>query len=792
MGLYDGLTSAEAEAKKAAGKINTPPPSAGKSKKQIFLTNICTYFNLIFFLIAIALLCVGAFNHLMFLPVILANIAIGIIQELRAKATLDKLHLINEQKIGVRRDGKDTYVPSSELVEGDLVFLSAGNQIPADAQILAGDVTVNESLITGESDEIRKTVGDELFSGSYVISGKCAVTLTKVGAESFAGNLTGSARKMKKRQPVGMMRSLKFLINIIGVTMIPIGALLVWRHYGVLGLSPKDTVTTTAAALLGMIPDGLFLLVSIALTLGVIRLSKKQVLVRQLSCIEALARVDVFCVDKTGTITEDKMNLEEVIPLGAGADESACRALLCDYVGAVDSDNNTVAALKEALGSGSFRAVRDTLPFSSVVKFGGVSFADGQNVVLGAPEVLIGAQYAPILAQASELASRGLRVLALGVCQCDLVKGQIPAGTVPLALVTLSNRIRPGAAETFSYFASQGVTIRVISGDNPATVSAVAKEAGIENADAYVDARTLDTPEKLAEAAEKYTVFGRVKPDQKRDLLRAMKAAGHTVAMTGDGVNDVLALKEADCSVAMASGSDVAQRVSDLVLLDSDFGAMPNVVLEGRRVINNIERSASLFLVKNIFSFLLAIITIIAAFEYPLTPAQLTLFNMLFIGFPSFVLALEPNKSRVTGKFLRNVLYRAAPAALSDLLLVLGAVLFSFAFPEIAPEISTIAVILMGTVGLQLLIRLCRPFNWLRYTLLSLIVVGFLLGLIFLPGLFSISPLSFGGALVLGVFMLLSVPVVTVLTKAEDKIADFVTKKWEAIRKKAQEGELFG
>lgn len=790
MNPLDGLTPAEVRQRTEAGKINTAPPSAGKTKKQIVFSHLFTYFNLIFFIIAAALLAVGAFNHLLFLPVILANIAIGIIQELRAKATLDKLCLVNQQKITVRRDGKNVVLPSQELVQDDVILLAAGMQIPADAEVLQGEIAANESLLTGESDEIRKIQGDQLLSGSYVISGRCAARLTRVGADSYAGRVTDHARTLKKPQPVGMMRSLSLLVKIIGFTLIPIGALLFWRHWSSLGVSLSDNVTSVAAALLGMIPDGLFLLVSIALALSVIRLSRKRVLIRQLGCIEALARVDVFCVDKTGTITEDLMRVEEIMPVGTDDDLEACSALLSDFTGAMTGDNNTIAALKSYFERPTCRPAKKVVPFSSSVKYSGVTFQDGESYVLGAPEVLLDHRYAAILQEATLLSNKGLRVLLLGRAAEEPEQGHVPGGVSPLSLVTLSNRVRPCAADTFRYFASQGVSIRVISGDNPATVSAVAAEAGIENADLCVDARLLDTPEKLREAAENYTVFGRVTPEQKRDLLRAIKAAGHTVAMTGDGVNDVLALKEADCSVAMASGSDVAQRVSDLVLLDSDFSAMPSVVAEGRRVINNIERSAALFLVKNIFSFLLAIITIIAAFEYPLTPAQLSLFNTLLIGFPSFVLALEPNNARVTGRFLRNVLYRAAPAALTDLFLVICVVLFSAAFPVLGAETSTISVILMGSVGIQLLLRICRPFNWLRITLLSLCVVGFLSGLFFLPSLFSIMPLSFGGILVLMVLLLLSIPAFTLLSRAEELLSGWILKTWETVKRKAKNGEL--
>ena len=800
-----GLTSAEAEQRVQSGLGNVSVASPGKSVKAIVLSNIFTYFNLIFLIIAAALIAVGSFNHLMFLPIIVCNTLISMIQELRSKKTLDKLSLLGSRPSEVIRDGEERSVSAEALVRDDIILLSAGDQIPADAVLADGEVNVNESLVTGESDEIRKSVGDTLLSGSFIVSGTCRARLCAVGADAFAARLTLAAKKSGKAGPGGMMRTLSRLIAVIGVVLVPMGALLFWRHYVTLELGLPTAVEKTAAALLGLIPEGLYLLVSVALAVSVIRLAKSRTLVRDLRSIENLARVDVLCVDKTGTITENEMQLDRILPVGHGSsgsgevtadDVERASSLLRDFAAAFDGGNQTMNAVKCYFGDEPTELVPDSiLPFSSAYKYSAASFTSSAGeitVLLGAPDLLLRGREKTIGDQASALASEGCRVLLLAVSGQDI--DSLPTDTatpiksvIPVALITFVNPIRADAPDTFGYFTEQGVTIKVISGDSPVTASAAAASAGIPNADLFVDCSAFPEPEQLAAEVENYTVFGRVTPEQKKIMVRALKANGHTVAMTGDGVNDVLALKEADCSVAMASGSDIASKVSQLVLLDSQFSSLPAVVAEGRRVINNIQRSAALFLVKNIFSFFLAWITILSASAYPLTPAQLTLINALTIGAPSFLLSLAPNRDLIKGRFLSNVLYRAAPAAFTDLFLILGVMLFGIGFPVLTgEEISTVCALLMGLVGFIMLARVCTPFTKWKGIMYGILVAAFGGGLLIAAPLFSMAPLSLGASLVLAVFALLSYPAMFVFTKAfeaadaaKDKLLAFIRNGFE-------------
>ena len=754
-----GLGEDEAAQRAAAGDINTPVKSPVKSVKQIILSNIFTYFNMIFIIIGIALIACRSFNHLMFLCVIASNTAIGIIQEIRSKKTLEKLTLLTSPTATVRRSGRDMKIDTVELVRDDLITLGAGDQIPADAVVRDGGISVNESLVTGESDEILKKPGDELLSGSFVVSGSCLCQLTRVGRESFASGITLAAKKSKRSgRSSGMMRSLTLLLYVIGAAIIPMAALLIARQHNALGMSWTDSIVSTAAAILGMIPDGLYLLVSIALAVSVIRLSKKRTLVHELKSIETLARTDVICVDKTGTITDDAMTVTGMKPVPGApqmSEEFAC-SLLSDYAAALGGENATMRAIAECFKTPTNRTAVATLPFSSKNKYGGAAFDDGQTYLLGAPEFILGERMAQYETFFRSLAETGSRVLLLARAAGN---GFDTSGAEPLLALMLLNRIRENAPATFRYFAEQGVAIKVISGDSPVTASAAAREAGIEGSEKYLDVSSIATDEQLAGMCEDYTVFGRVTPERKRVIIKALKKAGHTVAMTGDGVNDVLALKEANCSIAMDSGSEVTRQVSELVLLDSDFAAMPAVVAEGRRVINNIERSASLFLVKNIFSFFIAWITIIFSLRYPVTPAQLTLVNMLTIGIPSFVLALEPNTSLVKGKFLRNVLSSAAPAAITDIVVLFLTMLFTHIFKIPAAETSTVAATLVALVGFMMLFRVCRPFDAIRRVLFIGMLLLFAVGIFFFSALFSMSPLSSESLLVLVVLTLIAFPV---------------------------------
>lgn len=766
-----GLSSAQAQERVDAGWANLPIDPPGKTVGQIVRSNVFTYFNMLFFFLAACVLAVGSWQNVMFMGVVLANIAIGIVQELRSKRTLDKLTLLTAPQGAVIRDGRRRKIPTSEMVRDDIVEFSAGDQIFADAVVVAGECSANEALITGEADEIKKKPGDELLSGSFVVSGQCRARLTRVGADSFANRLTLEAKAAKPPQQSEMMRSLTRLVQVIGIAIIPLGILMAVKEIAWLGRSVTDGVVATVASLIGMIPEGLYLLTSMALAAGVVRLAQKRTLVHDMGCIETLARVDVLCVDKTGTVTENKMTVEDVVPLCPERfEESDIRLIMADYVAAMRADNDTMAALRRYFTGEVKQPAIKAVPFTSAKKFGGVSFHEDETYLLGAPDVLLGERGGKYAKQIDAYSAKGCRVLLLGLYDGDPEDERPEAGLMPIALILLSNKIREEAPDTFKYFAAQGVAIKVISGDNALAVSEVAKRAGIRGAENYVDARTLETDEDIAEAVERYTVFGRVTPDQKRRFVRALKAAGHTVAMTGDGVNDVLALKEADCSVAMASGSDAACQVSHIVLLESNFAAMPSVVAEGRRVINNIERSASLFLVKNIFSFILAVITLVFTLPYPVTSAQMSLVSALTIGIPGFILAMEPNSARIKGRFLPNVVGRALPGGLTNLFLVLGAILFCLVFELAEDMMGTICTVILCVVGLMVVHRTCKPYDLLRRAMMVALVVGFGICVLVLPELFTISKLDLPAGMILGVFVLLSWPALALLCRAQEKL----------------------
>ena len=769
-----GLTEHQAQQRRDAGLMNLPVKSPTKSVRQIVLGNILTYFNLIFIALAVLLISVRAYTECTFLVVVVVNTVIGTVQEINAKRKLDQLTLLVQPRITVVRDGTARPIACEKLVRDDVVEFVSGNQICADGTVLTGEVQVNESLVTGEADEVHKQPGDQLLSGSYIVSGTCRARLDAVGADSFASRLTLEAKQSKKRKRGGMLRSLNLLLKVIGVAIIPIGLLLYRRQTAILGLSHAAGVVNTTAALVGMIPEGLYLLVSVALAVSVMRLAHKRTLVQDESCIETLARVDVLCVDKTGTITEPQMKVTELVPLDE-CEMDVAEQTMRDFAGNMEPDNITMQAIIAYFHPAECRKAERVEGFSPVTKRSAVDFGSQEAYLLGAPEYLLGDRFEAYRERIEQYTAQGSRVLLL--CAAESLEEN--ARRQPMALVLLMNPIRENAPDTFRWFAEQGVTIKVISGDTPLTVAAAAAAAGIPDTERCVDASTLDTPEKVADAAAQYTVFGRVRPEQKRQLVQALQKGGHTVAMTGDGVNDVLALKCADCSVAMASGSDVASRVAHMVLLDSDFSAMPAVVAEGRRVINNIERAASLFLMKNIFSFFLAIISITAVFAYPLEPTQISLMSALCIGIPSFFLALEPNTDLVKGKFLRNVLRRAFPAALTCLFAVVYVVMFAHAFPIADDVVNTIASVLLTAVGFFALWCVCRPFNKKKVLLFVALLAAYLVSVILLPALFDLHPLGYGGWLLLVVFLLLMPSVLYVFTRISDvlRMAVEVTRK---------------
>ena len=783
-----GLTRTQVAAREQAGWVNTPVDPPSKTTKQIILDNTLTYFNLIFFILALAVIFVRQWLNLTFMGVIITNTLIGIYQELKAKKTLSELSILAAPKAKVVREGKTYDIDTAKLVRDDIVVFAAGNQIYADAVVIEGEIHANEALITGESDEILKTPGSELMSGSFVINGTCRARLTAVGADSFASKLTLEAKKAKPPRQSEMMRSLTNLIKWIGFLVIPLGIIMLIKEYTWLGRDMATAVTSTVGSIIGMIPEGLYLLTSIALMAGVIRLAQRKTLVHDMDCIETLARVDVLCVDKTGTITENKMIVEDTVPLEPEYSEEFVRQTMANYTFAMQADNDTMVALKKYYTGQTTMRAQKTMPFTSSKKYGGLTFADGKTYILGAPEIIqsgyVSKRYDEPVERYSAL---GCRVLMLAEYDGSLEDEALIGKVTPISLILLSNKIRDEAPETFAYFEKQGVEVKVISGDNPATVAEVAGRAGIPNSHQYIDARTLKTEEEIAEAAGKFTVFGRVTPDQKKQLVLALKDQGHTVAMTGDGVNDVLALKEADCSIAMASGSDVASQASHIVLLDSNFSSMPSVVAEGRRVINNIELSASLYLWKNIFTFCLAIITLIFTLPYPYSPAQMALVNGLTIGFPSFILALEPNEDLISGKFLRNVIHRALPTAMTDLVLVLGIMLFYLVFDLDDKMLSTICTGVMGIVGLMMVYRTSQPFNTIRKVMFVGVTVVYAACYFIIPTWFTLTPLNAEGILVLAVFAIFSWPLFSIFNRWNEQIKEMnIQRKEQKLQKKAE------
>ena len=770
-----GLSELDAKQRVDAGWGNLPIEPPGKTVGQIIKSNTLTYFNILFFALAAVVLIFGTWQNATFLGVVFANTAIGIFQELRSKRALDKLTLITSPKGKVVRDGQVREINTAELVRDDIVIFSAGSQIYADAEVVSGECSANEALITGEADEIKKTHGMQLLSGSFVVSGECRARLTNVGADSYASRLTIEAKQANPPQQSEMMRSLSKLVAVIGIAIIPLGILMAVKEIIWLERSVSDGVVATVASLIGMIPEGLYLLTSMALATSVVRLAQKKTLVHDMGCIETLARVDVLCVDKTGTVTENKMTVDQIVPLCPDRFvEDDIRLIMADYVAAMSADNDTMAALRVYFEGESRQPAVCAVPFSSAKKYGGVSFHDDESYLLGAPDVLLGSRYGEFSETIDAYSAKGCRVLLLALYDGSPEDERITGELMPISLVLLSNKIRAEAPDTFRYFSEQGVTIKVISGDNAMAVSEVAKRAGIEGAERFIDARTLETDEQIAEAVERYNVFGRVTPDQKRKLVRALKSDGHTVAMTGDGVNDVLALKEADCSIAMASGSDAASQVSHIVLLESNFAAMPSVVAEGRRVINNIERSATLFLVKNLFSFALALISLIFTLPYPVTSAQMSLVSAITIGIPGFILAMEPSANRIKGKFLPNVVYKAAPGATTDLLLVLGVILFCTVFKVGEDMMGTICTVMLSIVGLLIVHRLCVPYNLLRRVMIVGLTIAFVLCALLLKDLFTLSSLDLPAVMILVVFALLAWPTLKVMTVAEERIRDFI------------------
>lgn len=796
-----GLTSEEVRERIDKGLTNHTDISTQKTVGQIVKSNLLTYFNLIFLILTVLLCIVGSFRNLTFLPVIIGNTVIGIFQELRAKKTLDKMSMLNAPHSIVVRDGEQQQIQSEELVKDDIIILSAGNQICADATVLSGSISVNEALLTGESDEIKKKSGDRLMSGSFVVSGQCYAKLDKVGNESYISQLTAQAKAMGDGEQSEMIRYINKLVKWVGIIIIPVGIILFCQAYIMNGETFKKSVVSMVAAVLGMIPEGLYLLTTVALALSTIRLAKKQVLLHDMKSIETLARVDVLCVDKTGTITEPGMQVTELVISGrcgdAEMDKRAFAHLLADYSAVIEDNNATMEAIrayvaKNEIEKGS-RTLLKTQPFTSANKYSKVSFVEG-DYMLGAPEFIMKDRYEEISEEIEEYQSKGYRVLLMAESGDDSTGSVRPLGGIsPIGYIVLSNPIRENAESTFTYFKEQGVAIKVISGDNPATVSEVAKRAGIDGAENNVDASTLASEKDITEAVDKYTVFGRVTPKQKQLIVRALQKQKHTVAMTGDGVNDILAMKDADCSIAMASGSEAAAQAAQTVLLDSDFGRMPYVVFEGRQVVNNIQRSASLFLVKNIFSLLMAIFSAIFAITYPLEPSQISLISMFTIGLPGFLLALEPNRNRIEGNFMVNVMLKALPAGLTDVLSVGALVICGQVFNLPSEDIATAGTMLLAVVGFMIIIKISHPFNKMKYGVLLINIIGLLFCGLFLGRLFAIESISNICFLLMVVFAFAAESMFRYLTLFVEKLSSFFgdEKNRRKIRRKIRKYNIF-
>ncbi|MBO6163990.1 MAG: HAD-IC family P-type ATPase, partial [Lachnospiraceae bacterium] len=870
----DGLTQEQVEERVEAGFVNTPVDPDTRTIKEIIRKNTLTYFNMIFVILAILLAIVQSYRDMLFMGVIFCNTMIGIIQEIRSKRVLDRMKILNTAQVTAIRDGQAVPVRTDELVLDDVIELTAGAQIPADAVVLSGSIQVNESLLTGESDEISKHPGKRLLSGSFVVSGKCLARLTAVGEDSYISKLTLQATKQKGGEQSEMIRALDRLVKIVGVIIIPIGALLFYQQFIVLHSGFRDSVTNMVAAVIGMIPEGLYLTASVALAVSAMRLAQKKVLIHDMKSMETLARVTVLCVDKTGTITEDHMEVknfltglapeqdeeaEEALPQPAetvpteqpesvseegsleqpetaqvesflaqpetaadedfedivleqresGAREVSVRALsvpkektispaemtslavtqeeapspeeirtiLCDFVQGMPADNATMRAMKDYFTEDDGRRPTRVVPFSSRVKYSG-AVINGVNYVLGAPEFLLGDDYERYQDMIETHGEAGYRVMAFGIYDGELDGELLTHPIRLLGTVLLANRVRAGAADTFRYFAERDVAVKVISGDNPVSVSAIAQEAGIEGAEDYVDAQTLTDERSIYAAMKRYTVFGRVTPDQKRTFVKVLQDMGETVAMTGDGVNDVLALKDADCSIAMASGSEAASQVAQLVLLDSDFAKMPDVVLEGRRVVNNIERTASLFLVKNIFSLLLSVFSVILVMDYPLEAAQLSLISMFTIGIPAFLLSQEPNKDPIRGRFLTNVLLRALPAGLTDFGVVLALVLFCEEFQVGSDSLSTACTLLVSLVGFMIMYRIMKPMTRLHWVILISMIVGLVFSLFRLDWFYSIQMVTKQVAMLMIVFGIIAEPCMRYLGQFTEWLLHRIWKKW--------------
>ncbi len=766
-----GLSQDVVDKRMEQGYDNYVKRHTGKSFLSIFVTNIFTFFNILCFFVATCLIVVGAgFSQVFFIVIISANIIIGIIQEIRSKITIDKLSLVSAPSAMVIRDGERTVIPTPDVVLDDIILFDLGKQVCADSIVVSGECEVNESMLTGESEPVKKKVGDMLYSGSFVSSGSVVARVDKVGTANYVETLTSYAKKYKKPKSE-LMNSIKLIIKVLSPFIIIIGALMTWTNYRQIVPAGQTAtfenwnkiISSAAGSVIGMIPAGMFLLTSLALAASVLRLARKQTLVQDLYCIEMLARVDVLCLDKTGTITDGSMQVNNIIEIKGFEDSSSLGDIIGSMLTATGDNNQTALALANKFGYS--KALRPTavLPFSSQRKLSAVTFENEGTYMLGAPEYVLKDMGVRIEKLINENAASGYRVMVLAHSPADIVGDKLPAVRRPLCLIIIEDHIRDDAIETIKWFKDNDVAVKVISGDNPITVSEVARRVGVDKAELYISLEGLSNQEVI-EAANKYTVFGRVTPEQKRLLVRSIKAKKHTVAMTGDGVNDILAMRESDCSVAMASGAEAARNVSHLVLLDNDFTSMPDVVMEGRRVVNNVQASSAMFLMKTFMSIVLSIIFLALQKTYPLATNNTLTLEICVIGIPSFFLALQGNKNIIRGKFLANVTVRAVPGGVALVLGVMANYVLNTIMPMEAEAVTCMMVYTITCIGIMVLFKQCEPFNIFR-TVLMLGTIGLTaVFMIIIPnlGLYSLdlTQICFVSTIVLASYF-----VVSILTK---------------------------
>ena len=831
-----GLTNEEVQERIAQGQVNNNENPNTRTYKQIILENTLTFFNFQNLVLLVLVLLVGSYKNSMFVGIIFINTVIGIIQEIRAKKTIDKLAILTESKTVVLREGKKWKISTEKLVVDDLIFLKAGEQVPADAKILEGNLEVNESLLTGEADNLPKNPGDELFSGSFVTAGQACCQIIHVGSDNYASRITSEAKEFKRHNSE-LRNSLNAILKVISIIIVPLGAMLFYKQYYFVGDSIRDSVVNMVAAVLGMIPEGLVLLTSVALTLGALKLAQKKTLVQELYCIETLARVDTLCLDKTGTITEGTMCVESVESYPPVYDEisdetsgnktapgewnnngtkssdltEGSAAAEASAVSAAEAiakeDGSSILLLQEESETGAkkhrqedtakireiehimgnllsvlkdqnatadalrarFKVVQDmeldhVIPFSSDRKYSGAAFKDAGTYLMGAAQFLFPEGNPELMEYCGSFAEEGLRVLVVAHSENVNEGTEIPEGLEPVGLLLLTDVIRAEAPDTLAYFESQGVDLKVISGDDPVTVSAIAKRAGLKNAEQYVDATTITTQEEMDEAVATYSVFGRVTPQQKQAMVKSLQAQKHTVAMTGDGVNDVLALKEADCSIAMAEGSDAAKNIANVVLLDSNFAAMPEIVNQGRRVVNNIRTAASMFLIKTIFSVLLSLITIFFGDSYPFEPIQMSLISACAVGIPTFLLAQENNYEKIDHTFLRHVFMNAFPAAVTITGCVFTVMLVCQNVYHSNLMLNTACVLVTGWNYMAALKTVYAPLNRYRKVIIYSMQVIFFAAAVILQDLLTLGSLEFGMIILVFLLMTFSPILIEVIT----------------------------